>query len=65
MAESSRKQLKIILFKTLTENSCKDFSDFWLDVSSDDSLPFCTNCMSSKIQVPGLWCKRLLVNQIA
>ena len=64
MAENGQKQTKIKLFQTLTENSSKAFSDFSLGVSRDDSLPFCTNYMSRKIQFPELWWKMLSANQI-
>ena len=49
----------------MTKNSSKDFSDFWFDVSLDDSLPFCTNYMSRKTLVLKLWPKKVSANQIA
>ena len=44
----------------MTKNGSKDFSDFWLDVSKDDSLSFFANHMPRKILVLKLW-----PNQIA
>ena len=48
----------------MTKNSSKDFSDFWRDVSRDDSLSLYANHMSRKILVFKLWPKNLLANQI-
>ena len=49
----------------MTKNGSKDFSDFWCDVSRDDSLSFYANYMSRKILVLKLWPKKLSANQIA
>ena len=49
----------------MTKNGSKDFSDFWCDVSRDDSLSFYVNYMSRKILVLKLWPKKLSANQIA
>ena len=49
----------------MTKNGPKDFSDFWCDVSRDDSLSFYSNHMSRKILVLKLWPKKLSANQIS
>ena len=49
----------------MAKNGLKDFSDFWRDVSRDDSVSFCANHMSRKILVLKLWPKKLSANQIA
>ena len=49
----------------MTKNGSKDFSDFWRDVSRDDSLSLYANHMSRKILVLKLWLKKLSANEIA
>ena len=53
------------LFRTLTKNGSKDFSDFVYGVRGDDYLTSCENRMSGKILVLELWCETLSANQIA
>ena len=53
------------LFRTLTKNGSKDFSDFVYGVRGDDYLTSCENRMSGKIRIWPKMAKNGSSNQIA